>query len=291
MENAPAAQEHERPEIIEMGGGTNPLIFLFGGVLLLGGGYMVYTKMHDAKLAADQSAQNDQAGTDQPTNLANQIYAENRATFTSDDKMVTLFNEIADYKATKDAYTKISLGNDLLADTEKHVHPATYQQLLNILGIKGGSKVATSAVVKAATAKAKPGAAVTAKWVVTKTDTRVRRTPFAGTKTSAYLHLSASNIIQTVPAKTTVGFIDVATMAKNGNKPFYDTKNDTYFLPVLVFDKDNLNKQYTVYVAASTIDEYDSIPPGAAMLHIKSGDYTSAKATTSGLGSIENNLL
>ena len=289
---ATATQEQAKPQVITVGGSTNPLNIAIGGALILGAGYLAYNHFHNAALQADQTKQNDVAATDQPTNLANQIYAENRSGYTSDSKQVDLYNQITDYKATKDAYTKVSLGRDMLADTQPHVSSKTYQQILNILGIKGGSKKATSDTVKQAT-KATPAATTKAKWLVTKVDTRIRKTPKADSLTSSVLHFSKSNIIGSVPAKTTIGFVDLATLAKNGNKPFYDSKNDVYFLPVLVFDKKDLNKQYTVYIAASTIDEFDSVQPGTKLLKINESDYNGAAATAgiNGLGSTELNLL
>ena len=280
--------EEKKPSII-MAGSSNTGSLLIGTGILLVVGYLGYNKLESAKQAADQSKQDDIAASDQPTNLANQIYAENRATLTSDSKMVDLYNQITDYKATKDAYTKVSLGKDMLADTEKHVSSSTYQQLLNILGIKGGSKKASSKTV-AASVKVVSSAKVTAKWLKTKVDTRIRKTPVAISTTSAILHFSKTNIVGSVPANTTVGFIDITTLSKNGNQPFYDSKNDVYFLPVLVFDKKDLNKQYTVYVAASTVDEFDSMPPGSKLLKINQADYDGAKSVSglSGLGSADN---
>ena len=289
MEATETAAEEKRPTIISMASQASPINMLIGLGIVGVGGFFVYKHIHDAKLAADQAAANTEAGSDQPTNLANQIFAENRSTYTSDDKIVSLFNQISDYKATQAAYTKISLGLDLLADTEKHVHSATYQQLLNILGIASGAKKATSTVVADSLVKttSKPGEKVTAKWLVTKADARIRKTPFAETKTHAYLHLGASNIIATVPTNTVVGFVDALALVKNGNKPFYDTKNDTYFLPVLMFDKKNAGKTYPVYVAASSVTSFDARPAGTATFKITQSDYDSAKAAVSGLAGNE----
>lgn len=256
------------PIIVSSGGGTAKYIAL--GVLTLGG-YYVFNKWNDERLLKQN---NQQAAEDNSANLASQIHDENRATYTEDSVQIGLFRQITDYKKTQEAYLKASGGKDILEDTRKHVSSSAYQQILNILGIKGGAIKATSQ-----TASDVQNKSTQASWVIAKVDARVRKSPKAG---SAVFTIRP-NVIGVAKASTIVGIIDRATLKQNGGKLFYDDKNSTFFLPVLVFDDKDARHFYTAYVAVSTVNVVKDQPKQTPLFRVSALAYSQAYAT-SGIG-------
>lgn len=193
------------------------------------------------------SKTNKEAGSDENVNIANQILAENESTVTNDSKIVELFQQIADYNKVKTAYSKISAGKDLLTHTKSGVSSSTYQEILNILGIKGGSKkpqTVTSKTLLNFNDASKPF------WIISKEAVRVRKTP----KKISALSLN-SNTIKTTGVDEIVGFLDKAAIINNGRKLFYDSAEDIYFVPIKI--KAGL-KFKPAYVAASGIKFVES---------------------------------
>jgi hypothetical protein len=255
---------NQKPIIVSTGGNAK---YIALGVLTLGG-YFFYKKWNDDRLLKQN---NTQAAEDNSANLASQIHAENRATYTEDSVQLGLFRQITDYKKTQDSYLKASGGKDMLEDTRKHVSSGAYQQILNILGIKGGAIKATSqAATDVQSNPNKPS------WVVAKVDARIRKTPKAG---SAVFTLRP-NIIGTAKGNTLIGFVDQATLKKNGGKLFYDDENSVFFLPVFVFDDKNMRRYYTAYVAVSTVNIYKDQPKTLPFFRVSESAYTQAYATS-----------
>lgn len=261
-------QNTNKPIIVSAGGGNAKYIAL--GVLTLGG-YFVYKKWNDDRLIKQN---NTQAAEDNSANLASKIHSENRATYTEDSIQLDLFRQITDYKKTQEAYLKASSGKDMLEDTRKHVSSGAYQQILNILGIKDGAIKATSQ-----TAKDIQNNATQATWVVAKVDARVRKSPIAG---SAVFTIRP-NVIGVAKGNTTIGIVDRQTLKKNNGKLFYDDKNSTFFLPVLVFDDKDAHHYYTAFVAVSTVNVVKDQPKQLPLFRVSAFAYAQAYAT-SGIG-------
>ncbi len=215
--------------------------------------------------------ENSKAAEDNSSNIASQIHAENRANYTEDSVQIGLFRQITDYKKTKDAYLNSSKGLDMLEDTRKHVSSGAYQQILNILGIKGGAIQAQSQ-----TAKDVQQPSSKFNWVLAKVDTRIRKSPKAG---SAVFTLRP-NVIGTAKAGTIIGIIDKITLAKNKGKLFYDDENSVFYIPVLVFNNKDSRKYYTAYVSASSINVFEKRPENSPMYLISEFTYNQAFAVS-----------
>lgn len=263
-------QNNNKPIIVSTSSGNAKYLAL--GVLTLGG-YFFYKKWNDDRLLKQN---NQQAAEDNSANLASQIHDENRATYTEDSVQIGLFRQITDYKKTQEAYLKASGGKDLLEDTRKHVSSGAYQQILNILGAKGGAIKATSQ-----TASNVENKSVQASWVIAKVDARIRKSPKAG---SAVFTIRP-NVIGVAKANTIVGIIDRATLKQNGGKLFYDDKNSTFFLPVLVFDDKDARHYYPAYVAVSTVNVVKDQPKQTPLFRVSAFAYSQAFAT-SGIGTV-----
>lgn len=254
---------------------NGPAKTIVGGLLLAGGLYYLKQKWDSYQVAKE----NKKAGEDPNVNIASQIHSENRATYTENDVQIGLFRQITDYKKTSDAYKIISSGKDILEDTKPHVSSGTYQQILNIIGIKGGATKATS---QASTEVQTNLKAFT--WVVSKVDARIRKSPKAGSA----VFTMRPNVIATAKGNSIIGIIDKATLLKNGGKLFYDDANNTFFLPILVFDKDDPRKYYPAYVAISNVNVFKDQPKQLTFFRISAMSYQQAYAVS---GIEKTNLL
>ncbi len=253
-----------QPLIIKTGSG-NTGIWVIGGVAVLGAAWYFKGWWEDFKMAR----LNKKAATDPNANIASQIYGENRATYTSDDKMVSLFRQIRDFEAVNNLYKET--GKDLLSDTRKHVSSGTYQQLLNIIGIKSGAVSATTSTSQQVITKGKYP-----QWLISKTDVRLRKSPKAG----SVLFTMRPNVITTVRSNHIVGFVDHAAIKRNGGKLYYDDENSVFFIPVLVFDADNVKKTYPAYIASSAVYiEETAYPKNRELLRVSAWNYNRAYAT------------
>lgn len=239
--------------------------YLVLGVLGVGGAIAGVKIWHKLSLKLE----NKKAAEDEDTNIASKIHAENRATWTSDDKQISLYRQVADYKATSKAYKHLSGGKDMLEDTRKHVSSGSYQQILNILGIKGGAIKASSD-----TAKQIQTNLLQSTWVVAKVDTRIRKSPVAG---SAVFNMQ-SNILGTAKIGNLVGLLDKGTLHKNKGKLFYDDKNGAFFLPVLVFDNSNASKYYPAFVAIANVQVLKEQPKNITYFTLSKWQYDQTSA-------------
>lgn len=253
-----------QPYIINTGSG-NTVVWVIGGVAALGAAWYFKSWWDDYKMAQ----LNKKAATDPNANIASQIYSENRATYTEDNKVIDLFRQIRDFNAVNALYK--DTGKDLLIDTRKHVSSGAYQQILNIIGIKSGAVSTTSDTSQQATSTAKYP-----QWLISKTDVRLRKSPKAG---SAVFTLRP-NVISTVRNNMIVGFVDHAAIKRNGGKLYYDDENSVFFIPVLVFDAANIKKTYPAYIASSAVYiEETNYPKNKELLRISSWTYNTAYAT------------
>ncbi len=246
--------------------------YLALGVLGVVGYFKAKSWYEDYKL----KQQNNKAGEDNSTNIASQIHSENRATYTEDSVQIGLYRQITDYKKTKDAYSNVSGGKDMLEDTRKHVSSSAYQQILNIIGIKGGAVQATSQTSQEVVNTKK-----TFSWVVAKVDARIRKSPKAG---SAVFTIRP-NIVGVAKANTIIGIVDKQTLNKNGGKLFYDDEHNTFYVPVLIFNNKDVKKYYTAFVAASAINVFEKQPKNLHLFLVSEFAYSQAYATSG----IDNN--
>lgn len=238
-------QYTQQPFILKTGNNVVPYIVL--GVLGIGG-FIVGKKLYnDFRL----SSENKKADTDNNSNLASQIHAENRAVWTEDSEQVSLFRQITDYNATLKAYKKVSGGKDMLEDTRKHVSSGTYQQILNIIGVKGGAVQATSQ-----TALNVQTQLMQYLWVVAKVDTRIRKSP----KVGSAVFTMRPNIIGVAKGNEVVGLIDKTALINNKGKLFYDDENNTFFLPILIFQKPDFKTVFKAFVAIANVNVFKSQP-------------------------------
>ena len=220
--------------------GSNVVGYVVLGVLTVGG-LIVGKKMYDAYKLAQE---NKKADTDNSSNIASQIHSENRAGWTENNVQVNLYRQITDYQATRSAYKNVSGGKDMLEDTRKHVSSSSYQQILNILGITGGAIKPTSQ-----TATNVQMDLIHYSWVIAKVDTRIRKSP----KADSAVFTLRPNIIGVAKGNTIVGLIDKLTLIKNNGRLFYDDEHSTFFLPVLIFNSNDLKKTYPAYVAIANV--------------------------------------
>ena len=220
--------------------GSNVVGYVVLGVLTVGG-LIVGKKMYDAYKLAHE---NKKVGTDNSSNIASQIHSENRAGWTKNDVQVSLYRQITDYPATQLAYKSVSGGKDMLEDTRQHISSGSYQQILNILGIKGGAIKPTSQAATNVQTNL-----IHYSWVVAKIDTRVRKSP----KADGAVFTLRPNIIGVAKGNTIVGIIDKLTLLKNKGKLFYDDEHSTFFLPVLIFDSTDFKYVYNAYVAIANV--------------------------------------
>lgn len=223
-----------------------------------------------------QSKENKKAAEDNTVNIASQIHSENRATYTEDNIQIGLFRQITDFQKTSDEYKLVSKGKDILEDTRAHVSSGAYQQILNIVGVKGGAVKPTSQ-----TSKDVQSNIMKFSWVVAKVDARIRKSPKAG---SAVFTIRP-NIVGTAHANTIVGIIDKQSFVKNGGKLFFDDENNVFFLPILVFDSNDIRHYYSAYVAVSNVNVFKEQPKQLPLFRLSSWAYTQAFATSG----IENN--
>lgn len=262
--NSTHTNQNEALDGVAVSSGAKYLVL---GVLGVVGYFKAKSWYDDYKLKQE----NTKAAEDNSTNIASQIHAENRATYTEDSVQIGLYRQITDYKKTKEAYNNVSGGKDMLEDTRKHVSSGAYQQILNIIGIKGGAVQATSQTSQEVTNTKK-----VFPWVVAKVDTRIRKSPKAG---SAVFTLRP-NIIGVAKANTIVGIIDKATLQKNGGKLFYDDANNAFFVPILIFNNRDVRKYYPAFVAASAINVFEKQPKNLHLFLISEFAYTQAYATS-----------
>ena len=274
MQQANNIPYSQQPTIIQVGTSGKLIPYVIGGVLLVGAAVYAEKAWQKYRIAKENS----KAAQDPNVNLAAQIYSENRAWYTEDSVMIDLFRQVKDYKAVKESYKVY--GKDLLSDTRSHVSSGAYQQLLNILGNKaGGVKAGSGTSQQAVQVSSKP------QWLVTKVDARLRKTPKAG---SAVLTLR-SNIIETISTNMTVGFIDTLALRNNGGKLFYDDENNTFFIPVRVFDSKDIKKTYPVYIASSNVTIVaDTIPKDKDLVRISAMQYNAAYAVSGLSGTIKS---
>lgn len=241
--------------------------YLVLGVLGVVGIYKAKSWYDEYKL----KQQNTKAAEDPNGNIASQIHSENRATYTEDSKQINLYRQITDYKKAQAAYLNSSGGKDMLEDTRQHVSSGAYQQILNIIGIKGGAITANSQTSQEVTTTKK-----VFPWVVAKVDTRIRKSPKAG---SAVFTLRP-NIIGVAKANTVIGIVDRATLQKNGGKLFYDDTNSAFFVPVFIFNNKDAKKYYPAFVAASAINVFEKQPKHLPLFLVSEFAYTQAYATS-----------
>ncbi len=251
----------QNPVVIKDGKGK-AVLWVVLGLATVGGIYYGKKWYDDYKLGKE----NKKADTDDNANIASQIYSENRATWTSDDKQVELYKQISDYKVARESYKKAH-SLDMLEDTRKHVKSSTYQQILNILGIKGGAIKPTSQ-----TAQNVQSNLMQYSWVVAKIDTRVRKSP----KVSSAVFTLKPNIIGTAKQGMLVGLVDKQALLDNKGKLFYDDENNTFFLPVLLFEKGNLKKLYKAYIAIANVNVLKLQPKGLDYFLVSAFQFNSA---------------
>lgn len=250
--------------IIISGGGAGVKYAVLGIITI--GGVIVGKKMWESyKL----SKVNKVAAQDSNSNIASQIHSENRATWTSDTTQIELFRQITDYKKTVEAYKSVSGGKSMLEDTRKHVSSGTYQQILNILGSKGGAVQATSQTSKDVQANL-----MMLSWVVAKVDARIRKSP----KVESAVFTLRPNIIGVAKGNMIIGIIDKKTLLNNKRKLFYDDEHNTFFLPVLVFDQSDARKYYPAFVAIANVNVFKDQPKQAELYRINSKDYVQANS-------------
>lgn len=253
------------PSIVINSGKGKTALYVVLGIATIGGIYFGKKWYDKYKLGQE----NKKADTDDNANLASQIYAENRATWTSDDKQVELYKQLTDYKEARASYKKAH-GLDMLEDTRKHVSSSTYQQILNILGIKGGAIKPTSQAAQNVQTNL-----MQYSWVVAKVDTRVRKSP----KVSSAIFTTKPNIIGVAKSGALVGIIDKQALLDNKGKLYYDDEHNTFFLPVFVFDKSNAKKIYKAFVAIANVNVLKDQPKGIEYFTVYAFQYNNASST------------
>lgn len=254
-------EQNSQPIIVSTGG--NSALYIVLGVLTIGG-YFIGKKLYDDYRLAKE---NKKAANDNSSNIASQIHSENRAGWTQNDVQVSLYRQITNYEATRQAYINVSGGKDMLEDTRKHVSSGTYQQILNILGIQGGAIKPTSQTAIDVQTKL-----MQYSWVVSKVDTRIRKSP----KVGSAVFTMRPNIIGVAKGNSIVGIIDKASLVRNKGKLFYDDENSTFFLPVLIFDKDGFRKVYNAYVAIANVNVFKEQPKNLDYFSIYKWQYDQA---------------
>ena len=250
--------------IIISGGGSGVKYAVIGVVTI--GGFIVAKKMWEAHRL---SQVNKEVADDRHSNIAVQIYSENRSTWTSNSKQIELFRQITDYKKTVKAYEKISGGKSIIEDTRKHVSSSTIQQILNILGIKDGAVEATSQ-----TSMDVQNNFMLYSWVVAKVDSRIRKSP----KVESAVFTLRPNIIGVAKGNMIIGIIDKKALFNNKRKLFYDDEHNTFFLPVLIFDSSDARKYYPAFVAIANVNVFKDQPKQAEFYRISSRDYLQANS-------------
>ncbi len=254
------------PSSIVVNSGKNKtVLYLLLGVATIGGLYYGKKWYDNYKLEQE----NKKADSDDNANLASKIYAENRATWTSDDKQLELYKGITDYNAVRMSYKKAH-NLDMLEDTRKHVSSGTYQQILNIIGIKGGAIKPTSQA-----AQNVQNSLMEYLWVVAKIDTRVRKSA----KVSSAIFTTKPNIIGVAKSGAVIGIIDKQAILENKGKLYYDEQHNTFFLPVIVFDSVTVKKSYKAFVAIANVNVLKTQPTGASLFTVSAFQYNNAYST------------
>jgi len=253
--------QNTQPIIVSTG--SNTALYIVLGVLTIGG-YFIGKKMYNAYRLAQE---NKKAGSDNSSNIASQIHSENRAGWTQNDVQVSLYRQITDYEATRQAYRNVSGGKDMLEDTRQHVSSGTYQQILNILGIQGGAIKPTSQAANDVQTKL-----MQFSWVVAKVDTRIRKSP----KVGSAVFTMRPNIIGVAKGNTIVGLIDKATLLKNKGKLFYDDEHSTFFLPILIFDSNGFHNVYNAFVAIANVNVFKEQPKNREYFSVSKWQYDQA---------------
>lgn len=251
--------------LIIQGAGNNKGIYIILGIAALGGGIYFGKQWYDKYKLGEESKK---ADTDRNANLATQIYSENRATWTSDDKQIELYRQINDYQATRTSY-KNAYSLEMLEDTRQHVRSGTYQQILNILGLKGGAIKPTSQAAQNLQVDL-----MNYSWVVAKVDSRIRKSP----KVTSAVFTTQSNIIGVANANTLIGIVDKQSLLANNKKLFYDDKNSTFFLPVFIFSRNNAKKVYKAFVAIANVNLLKEQPKGLDFFSFFEFQYNGANA-------------
>lgn len=257
------SSQNTQPIIVSTG--SNSVAYIVLGIITIGG-FFIGKKLYDNYKLGQE---NKKAAVDNSSNIASQIHAENRAGWTESNVQIDLYRQITDYEATQKAYKNVSGGKDMLEDTRKHISSSAYQQILNILGIKGGAIKATSQTAIDVQTGLKYYS-----WVTAKIDTRIRKSP----KVSSQVFSMRPNIIGVAKGNTIVGLIDKATLLKNKGKLFYDDENSTFFLPVLIFDSNGFNKVYNAYVAIANVSVFKDQPKNLEYFTTSKWQYDQAYA-------------
>lgn len=231
--------------------------------------------------------QQNEAGNDPNTNIALQIFQELDKNNPDDELLKQLFGQVKDLKAVSAAYKNVSGGKDMLTTLQgkTFVGADTVQAIMRILGVASGAVKPTSQTVQTASTNANKGKTV---WIVTKAAVRVRRSPKAysttdlALKTAKNLGVPQNNIISTIQAGETAGFLDVKRWNDNGNKPFYDADKNTFFLPILIFVGDAKTLKPAFIAASEVYTVTAEKSPKLAVIY-KTNDFNSSKEL-SGLG-------
>lgn len=252
--------------IVIQNGKNSKIAYIVLGIIAVGGSIYFGKQWYDGYKLGQE---NKKADTEESANIAAQIHSENRATWTSDSKQIELYRQINDYQATRASYKK-AYSLEMLEDTRKHVSSGTYQQILNILGIKGGAIKPTSQ-----TAQNVQVDLLNYSWVVAKIDTRIRKSP----KVSSSVFTTKPNIIGVAKANTLVGLVDKQTLLTNKRKLFYDDKNNTFFLPVLLFSRNDAKKVFKAFVAIANVNVLKEQPKGIEFFSFYEFQYNNANST------------
>jgi len=227
---------------------------LIGAVVVLIGGYFAYSKISTMIADKKRSGEYEKTGEDSNSNLAAQIYSEYKAFWVSDDKMIELFRQISDYKAVKAAYTKLSGGRDMMEDVRSHVKSGAMQQILNIIGVKGGAKGTTSSQsndILTLLKNRKQGEDINRYLVTTKDGARLRKSAKVDSILSWKTITTGNNIIASLNKDMVVGLVDYITIKANGGKLLYDDSANVFFIPVLVLNNSGAFKNCVI--AASNV--------------------------------------
>lgn len=272
-------------------------------LVLIGGGLYALKKI-DKKVDYNRAAaQNEKAAEDPHVNLANRLWAERKDYVVTDSVVISLFREITDYNAVKAAYKTASGGADLLQDFQPYVSAATFQQLQEIIGVKGGAKTTTSTTSNDLLAFIKKRVAAkdfSPIYLISTSDIRVRKTPVkqAGFDVSEIFSTAENptNIVQVAKAGVVLGFVDINAVVRNGYKYFYDDENKVWFIPMQSADAvQKWKKTYPLYAAASEIKYWTKpiVGSGYNMMLVPEKNFNRAKNTQlQGLGfsTTTNNL-
>lgn len=256
-----------QPLLIQTPSGGTPVgLYVFLSVVTIGGIWLG-KHYYDAYRLGKA---NEKAASDNSHNIASQIHSENRAGWTKDSVQVGLYRQITDYIATHTAYKEVSGGKDMLEDTRLHVSSGTYQQILNILGLKDGAIKATSTE-----ADQIKNQLMQVNWVVAKSDVRIRKSP----RVDSAVFTTRPNILGVASGSMLIGLIDKPALVRNKGKLFYDDKNSTFFLPVLIFDKSDLRKYYSGFVSIANVNLFKDQPKTPSQFRISQTTYSTTYAT------------